>query len=37
MTKDSPDELGPFIIMEYIEHEYDLVKETCLGAPLFPL
>jgi aminoglycoside phosphotransferase (APT) family kinase protein len=25
MTEESPDDLGPFIIMEYIEHEYDLV------------
>ncbi|RLL93411.1 hypothetical protein CFD26_100911 [Aspergillus turcosus] len=34
MTKDSPDELGPFIIMEYIEHEYDLVD--ALNTPGIP-
>lgn len=34
MTKDSLDELGPFIIMEYIEHEYDLVD--ALNTPGIP-
>lgn len=34
MTKESPDELGPFIIMEYIEHQYDLVD--ALNTPGIP-
>ncbi|KAF4210543.1 hypothetical protein CNMCM8980_004023 [Aspergillus fumigatiaffinis] len=34
MTKESPDVLGPFIIMEYIEHEYDLVD--ALNTPAIP-
>jgi aminoglycoside phosphotransferase (APT) family kinase protein len=33
-TMESPDELGPFIIMEYIEHEYDLVD--ALNTPGIP-
>lgn len=35
MTKESPDELGPFIIMEYVEHEYDLVD--ALNTPGIPV
>lgn len=25
MTEESPSDLGPFIIMEYIDHEYDFI------------
>jgi hypothetical protein len=34
MTKECPDELGPFIIMEYIEHDHDLVD--ALNTPGIP-
>ncbi|KAF4158940.1 hypothetical protein CNMCM6936_004730 [Aspergillus lentulus] len=34
MAKESPDELGSFIIMEYIEHEYDFVD--ALNTPGIP-
>lgn len=34
MTKESPDELRPFIIIEYIEHQYDLVD--ALNTPGIP-
>ncbi|KAF4151187.1 hypothetical protein CNMCM6069_004357 [Aspergillus lentulus] len=34
MPKESPDELGPFIIIEYIEHEYDFVD--ALNTPEIP-
>ncbi|KAH1349604.1 hypothetical protein KXV50_009388 [Aspergillus fumigatus] len=34
MAEESPDELGPFIIMEYIDHKYDLVD--ALNTPGIP-
>ncbi|KAH1350474.1 hypothetical protein KXX63_003911 [Aspergillus fumigatus] len=34
MAEESPDELGPFIIMEYIDHKYDLID--ALNTPGIP-